>query len=35
MAAELPEINLEEFKVTMRMIGVPDQQFCETSCPVG
>jgi hypothetical protein len=35
MAKELPETNLEEFKVTMRMIGAPEQQVCETSCPVG
>ena len=35
MANELPEINLEELKITMKMIGAPDQVVCETSCPVG
>ena len=35
MANELPETNLEEFKITMKMIGAPDQVVCETSCPVG
>jgi hypothetical protein len=24
MANELPETNLEEFKITMKMIGAPD-----------
>jgi hypothetical protein len=34
MANEQPETNLEEFKVTMRMIGAPDQPLAEASCPV-
>ena len=34
MANEQPEINFEDFKVTMRMIGVPDKPLAETSSPV-
>jgi len=35
MADELPETNLDEYYVTMKIIGVADQLVRKSPCPIG